>query len=827
MLKKYFKDRTDILRLVVVVIFACIVFRLADLQIVKGDYYRQRSETIRTRNISVTAPRGNIVDKYGRIIAGNKQSYSVDFIKTDVPKDTLNDIALSVINIIEKNGDTFKDDIPILIDPVRFSFRDDEANWKRKYNIPLDASPQEAFAKLRDDLNIPLETLDAEAYDILKDAGIDLPFNIYDFQYSFVKDEAKWKKDNGFADNATAEEIFAKLLSEYKIPRDKYSDAEAKKILAVKYLIGQNKYKAYEPIEVAANINEQTRAQIEENKIFLPGVEIMQKPIREYDNGEFASHIIGYMGKIGDELQKLSEKGYTGEDLIGKSGIEYSMEDYLRGVKGTKQIEVNVNGSLMNTIDEVDPIPGDTVFLTIDSKLQRVAEESLKETMATIRAGDSKKRVESYPNATSGAVVAIDTNTGKILALASEPQFDPNLFSAGISTSDWKKLQPKTKDIYEPKPMVNIAISSAQPPGSTMKLASAVAGLEEKKITPTEYILDKGPYTLIPGVAPSCSIWKSLHITHGNQNVSDAIKNSCNYYFFEVGRRLGGELFEKYANSFGFGQKTGIELPNEASGNVQGPEHKQAKYKSYLRNYLSNTLKITDDKVKDEIVGFVTQDPDYSAIRKRLKELGITDRNSVNKIIEYIQLGKWQPGDVLNSTIGQGMNLVTPLQLADYVATVVNGGSRYKPYLVDKIIGYDGKVKYEAQPKLQNKIEISQSNLDAIKKGMWMVTNQPGGTAYSTFIGSKVVIGGKTGTAEAGKYRPDPVNKPNFYANYADHAWFAAFGPYDKPQIAVAVLIFQGGHGNYAAPVAKAIIEQYLAPEETRDNVLPQNDFFK
>lgn len=810
MLKKYFKTRLDIVRLVTVLIFLVIAFKLADLQIVKGEYYWKKSETLRMRNISVTAPRGHIVDKFGRLIAGNKQSYSVNIMKTEIPQDTLNDIALSTINIIEQNGDTYRDEIPIQINPIRFTYQDDELNWKKKYGIPENATAREAFAKLRTDYGIAPDMDDLEAYETLKDENnVELPFNITDFEYDYRKAELKWKQNNGFKPEQTASEVFDALCTRYKIPRDIYNDEQAKKIMAVKYLLSQNRYKAYEPVEIASNIKQETRAKIEENKIFLPGVEIINKPIRYYVNGDFANHIVGYMNKIGSELEELSKKGYTAQDLIGKSGIESSMEEYLRGKDGSRQIEVDVSGALINTISEIEPTPGDTVFLTIDARLQKIAEDSLAKTMEEIRSGVGKDR--PYPNATSGAAVAIDVNTGRILAMASEPKFDPNLFAAGISNEDWKSLQPASKDVYAPRPLINNAISATLPPGSTMKMLSALAGLETGAITAREIIVDKGPYTAIKGVSPSCSIWKAYGTTHGAQNVVQAIKNSCNYFFFEVGRRIGGEVFEEYARKFGFGEKTGVELPSEYKGSVEGPTNKKNLYKRYLDNYLVNNLKIKDENIRGEIKGYLDENPGETKVRSRLKELGITDSKAIDRVWRYIRDSKYQPGEVLNATIGQGSNDVTPIQLANYVATIVNGGTRYKPYLVDKVVAHDGTVKLVKQPEVLGKIEISPDNLETIKRGMFAVTNEAGGTARNAFVGSKVTIAGKTGTAEAGK-------------GYDSHAWFVAFAPYDKPEIAVAVLIFQGGHGNYPAPVARAIIEGYLAPEEPEDYVYSDND---
>lgn len=823
MLKKYFSNRLNVIKLLIMLIFFVMIFKLAELQIVRGDYYKQRSETVRTRNINITANRGNIVDRFGKLLAGNKQSYSVNILKTDTPDETVNDIALAVINILENNGDKYKDEIPILLNPIRFTYNDEEMQWKEKYNIPGNAMPEEAFRKLREDYNISQDTIDIEAYSILKDEyEVELPFKIDEFQYSFKKDEIKWKQNNGFKEEDTAWDVFNKLADKYKIDMAKYSIEEARKIMVVKYLLKQNKYPAYEPIEIAANVNDETRAKIEENKIFLPGVQIMDKPLRQYPNGDFASHILGYLGKISSDLEELMDKGYTPQDMIGKSGIEYSMEEYLKGTDGSKQIEVDYKGTLIDTIDEIESIPGDTVVLTMVSRLQKVAEESLKKTI------EQARNTKPYPQTFSGAVVAIDVNTGEILAMASEPKFDPNLFASGISNKDWASLQPATDDRYAPKPLINNVISYPLPPGSTIKMLTATAGLTEGKINTIESIVCRGRYTSVPGVSPS----DSHGAVHGPTNLQSAIKVSCNYYFFETGRRLGGELFEKYAGLYGFGQYTGIELPFEAKGMVEGPVHKQKLYEGYIDSYLTYTVKLQDDEARKKIKSMLYEKPSegqtnyifYRDMKKRIRELGVTEDNQIDKIIWYITESKYRPGDVLNAAIGQGLNNVTPIQLASYVATVANGGTRYKPYIVSKVISYDGTVKLEKKPEIVEKLDVSASDMETIRKGMFAVANEPGGTARSTFAGSKVAAAGKTGTAEAGKYRPDPENNPKLYAEYNDHSWFVGFAPYDKPEIAVVAVVFQGGFGSGSAPIARAIIEEYLASEDVQDHIIPYNE---
>ncbi len=820
MIKKYFSNRLNIIKIIIMIIFLALSFKLADLQIVKGDYYKKRSENVRTRNINITAPRGNIVDRYGRVLAASKQSYSVNIVKAELPDEALNDVILTVINVLVQNGDKYRDELPILLDPIRFTYEDEELNWKIKYDIPSDATPDEAFSKLKQDYAITYDTVDVEAYSKLKnDFEVELPFKPDEFIYSYKKDEMAWKRNNGFSEDCTAEEVFTKLVSKYKIDMMKYSQEEAKIIASVKYLLGQKKYPAYVPVEIAANIKEETRVMIEENKIFIPGVQIMDKPLRKYPNDDFLCHVLGYLGKISPDQEELFQNGYTPQDMIGKSGIEFSMEEYLKGVDGSKQIEVDAKGSLIDTIEVTEPVPGHTVVLTTSSKLQQVAEDILKKTIEDARG------IKPFPETYSGAAVAIDVNTGEILAMASEPKFDSNLFASGISNEDWKALQPATADSYAPRPLINNAISYPLPPGSTIKLLTAIAGLTEEKINKKEYIYCKGRYTTIPGIAPT----DSGGAVHGAIDLVNAIKRSCNYYFFETGRRLGGDLFEKYAVQLGFGQYTGVELPYESKGMVEGPLFKQKLYEGYIESYLTYTVKLTDGESKDSIKAMLYKKPAdgqttyqfYSEMKNKIRELGVTEDRAIDKIIWYITESKYRPGDVLNAAIGQGLNNATALQLANYIATIANGGTRYKPHIVKKVVSNDGTVILEKEPEILERLQASEADLETLRKGMFKVTNEAGGTAWSSFINSKVEICGKTGTAEAGKYRPDPIKNPKLYVKYNDHAWFVGFAPYDKPEIAVAAVVFQGGFGAGSAPIARAIIEEYLASEELGDNIGP------
>lgn len=882
MFKKVIKDRLDIVKYLMILLFVILIFRLADLQIAQGDEFKRIADILRFRTVNIQAPRGTVVDKYGRLIAGNRQSYSVNIMKTEASSKTINDTALAVVNIILQNGDTYKDDIPILINPIRFKFEDDELNWKSKHQIPQEYTAKKAFMKLRTDYSIYQGISDEEAFDILKkNYGVDLPFSVPQFQFSFDREEIKWKKNLGFDQDETAEDIFYRLLEKYRISTEVYNDEKARKILPIKYLLGQNRYKAYEPVEIAVNINEQTRAEIEENKIYFPGVEILEKPLRTYPYKQLGSHIIGYMGKIGSGLEELMEKGYTPLDMIGKTGIEYSMEKYLKGTDGSKLIEVDVSGTLINTIDKVDPIPGDTVFLTIDTKLQKVAEDALRNTIKTINEGDKSQRIDSFVNAKTGAVVAMDVNTGKVLAMASESGFDPNLFAAGINSRDWKSLQSTQKGRFVPRPLVNNAISAVLPPGSTLKMLVGIAGLNSDAITTTEKINDVGPYTYFVSnfrYAPSCSYYKAYRIGHGLTDLFKAVKVSCNYFFFEVGRRIGIETFEKYAKDFGFGELTGIELPAEERGSIEGPTHQKRLYRSYLNSYIKNTLKIDDNDIKNQILSFIDDEIKSSDVSRKLQELGVTEdytliqdnlkklgynkkyttiaykvrelvssqrtlgkvcnmlgiNSSVkngesikaeiasvirnvkieDRIKDYLQLSKWKSGQITNAAIGQGATDVTPLQLTNYIATLVNGGKHYKPYIVDKVISYDGNEIIKKSPEIENYIDIKPQYLDVIKKGMYAVVNESGGTARRRFIGSTAEVSGKTGTAQVG-------------GNYDAHAWFVGFAPYEKPEIAVVAVVTQGGHGDYVAPIVREVIEAYLTVEDSKDKISSENDIIE
>ena len=765
MVWKKLRDRNNIIAMLLAFIAVTLVFRLIQVQIVKGEYYSDLSENKRIRQISVEAPRGLFLDRYGREIAGNRPGYVVEILKTEVVQEQISEVAQELVRILDSNGERIRLEFPIIISRT-------EAGYVQS---ATDESGE--------------------------------PYTV-EFAFGSNEEEKTWKKRYSIPEDCDAVQALAFLKEKNDIPAN-MPDHMAAQALAILHKTGEQNYFAYQPLEIARDVSMLTVARIEERHLDMPGVNIEVKPIRYYKEGSFASHVMGYLGSINQqELENLRDKGYTQNDIIGKSGLERVLEEELKGTNGARQVEVNSVGRLISTLGERPSVPGRNVFLTIDARLQQTAEQALADTMEKIRAGEMGHK---YPEAKAGAAVAIDVNTGEILALASYQSYDPNLFSTGISSEDWQMLNPQSDSPVEPRPLFNNAIQAAVPPGSIFKMVAAVAALEEKVIKPDTIIVDRGVYRVIPGASPACWIWNQNRTTHGPENVVDAIRDSCNYFFYETGRLLGINKLEEYAHRFGLGQRTGIELPGEAAGVVAGPTYKTAIWKNVIRNYMTDTMEVQDEQMINGVFGLLDVEfGTWTQMRRALEGLGVENIENINRLITYINASKWTAGQTLSAVIGQGEHMYTPVQIANYIATLANGGTRYRPHLIKKTYNQEtGNYEY-VEPEILDRIDISSDSLKAVLKGMNAVT-RPGGTAASLFRDFPVEIAGKTGTAQ------NP--------GYDGYAWFAGFAPYEDPQIAVSVLIFQGGSGNYASPVAKAIFAEYLkinhegAPMETYNSL--------
>jgi len=736
--KKFYTFGAIILALLVV-----LVSRLIYLQLIKGDYYREISMRQAIRLIPIDAPRGEIVDRYGVKLATNRPSFSVDIIKGEVVDSHLNETILKLMDILTKNNVKYKDDLPIYLDE----------NGNPYFNF-----------KNSDEVSVKEETLKTR--------------------------EKAWKKANNINENATAKEAWDILIKKFKIPKD-MDPIEARKIMVVRQLMEEQGYNQYQPVEIAVDVDQKTVAEIEEKHLELPGIMINVKPVRYYPYETLLSQTLGYIGRITQEdLKNLDMSKYKLTDLVGHSGLEALYEKYLRGKDGGQQVVVDNYGRLIKNLGTEPPVPGDTIFLTIDKNIQEAAEQSLITTMQNIREG---KYGESFP-ANIGAAVVVDVNTGKVLALASIPGYDPNIFATGNPPKDVVNELFKSRDATaDPSPIFNYATQGAVPPGSTFKMAVAFAALDTGVTTVDEKYLDPGIY---PYTRQRNWLWPR---TQGWVNVSDAIKYSTDTYFYEMGRRMGIDKIVEYAKKFGLDQKTGIEL-YEAKGVIASPQYKREYYLGLIKSMVktdTNPDGVITEEQYQKIVEIIDKGnlSDYNTFLQ-LEKMGIKDTKLQRKLWEMMYYAKhWSLTDTCSAAIGQGDNQFTPLEIASYVSTLINGGIRYKLHLVDKIVSPDGKIVEETKPEVLDRIHIPKKYLDAIKLGMKGVTER-GGTASGAFRNFPIPVGGKTGTAEV--------------VGRANYAWFVGFAPYDDPQIVVVAVIYQGGHGSYAGYVARDIFDAYF-----------------
>lgn len=475
----------------------------------------------------------------------------------------------------------------------------------------------------------------------------------------------------------------------------------------------------YYPIVLASNISRDQVEIIEENRLRLPGVEIEMKPVREYSSDLLAAHLLGYIGEVSeDEMNKKGFEEYNPGDYIGKNGIERSWELELHGNDGGRQLEVDARGRVLRTISESYPTVGNSVVLTIDAALQKQTEKAF---------GDQ-----------AGAAVAMDVNTGEVLAFVSYPSFDPALFSGKLPADVWKSYLDDKRH-----PLENKALTGQYPPGSTFKIITALAGLEEGKITENSSVNCNGSYEL-GGSTFKC--WNKHG--HGSTSLKKSLRESCDVYYYQLGEHLGVDLIAKTAQKFMLGSPMGIGLSNEKPGLIPTAEWKQKRFGK-----------------------------------------------------------RWYHGETLPVAIGQGYVLMTPIQMASMIATVANEGTVYRPYLVKRIVDTDGKTLKEFKPEVMGRTGISPANFRLVKQGLFSVVNDPGGTGSSARL-YDVRVAGKTGTSQVVKMRD---SKRETQYQFRDHALFVAFAPYDKPEIAIAVIVEHGEHGGSAAgPIAGRMLRAYF-----------------
>lgn len=549
----------------------------------------------------------------------------------------------------------------------------------------------------------------------------------------------------------------------------------------------------YVPVEIArlpyGDQGWETVSRLEENRRDLPGISIEEQPLRVYPNGPLAGHILGYVGKINEEeLEKNRQYEYGIQDWIGKTGIERFAELVryekgtvigLRGKDGVRQVEVDAGNRKIQELTSIPPTPGHNVVLTIDADVQKAMETSMDALIADLQ--------KSNPKAMAASAVLLDVKTGAILAAASRPTINPNDFVDGS--------YPEKSDYYNnpgKKPMFNRVFQGTYPPGSTFKMITAMAALEAG-VSPSNTVTCRGAYWNPPYI----KCWG----VHGTVNMEKAIARSCNTYFQEAGRRAGIDNIAKVAKEFGLGEKTEtLGILNETEGILPSPQWKKALYEPIIEKKYEEKRKELEKEYEDVLAKAKGKERE-SALRDYEEDLRILEAQ--HKIDENFYT-KWQPFETYNTSIGQGSNNYTVIQLANYVATLANNGTRYRPYLIDRVVSPTGKVVQKYKPEILNKVSVSQEHMEVVRKGMKAVAS-PGGTAYSIFshFPANIGVAAKTGTAQTG--RAGDRKDRDF------HGAFVAFAPYDHPQVAFAAIIEYGEHGGTSGGrIAAAVFEEYF-----------------
>lgn len=688
------KARTIIIASILLGILAIFTADLVKIQLIDGDEYVAASKRVNIYSLKAEPARGEILDRNGNALVVNRQGNSIIFDASYFPSTRnqaqRNELIIHLINLLESRDEEWIDPLPL--------FFDEDGNI--------------AFAENRE--------ADIE---YLKSSEL-LNLNRY----------------------ATPENCLDALIERFSL--DSYSNVDARKIASVCVELRRNAFSINNPYTFAEDVSTATIAAIKEQSEVFKGVDLNVVSYREYVEHSLASHLLGTVGAIDsdeynfeknkldllledesladEEIERLKRSAYALNDSIGKSGIEKAMEEYLRGLQGTKVITRDANGQIETEYTKL-PVQGNTVILTIDSGIQRTAEVALEKRIKELT---TEKGLEA-----AGAVVVIDVNTGEILASASYPTFDLSTY--------YEQYSDLAAD--PASPLWNRALQSAYAPGSTMKPVVAIAALETNTITKdTKYTCQ--------GIISYKDMTFSCLKSHGSVNAVEAIDVSCNIFFYNTADILGITKMNEYSTRFGLGMKTGIELP-EATGILAGVSH----------------------------------------------------RDSLGRV--------WLPGDTLQAAIGQSDNLFTPIQLANYCATIANGGTRYVPHIIKSIKSADySESIIEKEPEIALETGVSKSSLDIVREGMHRVGTI--GFTKNVFANLPVEIAAKTGTSQTVKIVDGKTVKGN-------NGFVISYGPYEKPEIAVAVLIENVDSGTATATVAADIYDYYF---NTMGKIIPPQE---
>lgn len=792
------KTRYVAMGVIMALVFSVFGWRLYDLQIANQETYAAQAEEKKQKTLTLTGSRGKILDRDAVPLAYNQRSFEVQFYRdpsrsTQADREAYTQSIMEVIEIVEKNGKETIDEF--------WLERNEEGEWQFNTGTTNEAANETRISQWR---------------------------------------------GNFMLNSTPVENLFDQLCINYGIPEE-LSEEEKIKILAIWQEIQMNAYLS-KPVTIAYNVDFQTVSEIEARSMDLDGVSIAESSERVYPKGSLAAHVIGYVGKITSEedLAAYKEKGYSNDALVGQTGIESSMEDqlspYANNRQGEQVVEVNRRGKIVRQLSYTAPVDGDSVQLTLDSQLQAVLEQALEDNINEINKEQQKiikterwqkqnedilKEYEEQGKeiqlAQSGAAVAMDPNTGEVLAMASYPSYDLGILTGTVDKQAWNEVV--NDDRY---PLLNRAIATRDTPGSIFKLCTALAGLMEGVITPETEIYDAHTYEGTDVVHPP-SCWSST--SHGNQNVVEAIKNSCNYFFYWTGERLGSTALSKWAAKLGLTSRTGIELPGEVTSFVGNQSMLYDASRAIDDQYTSKPLyaaRMIKQKLKEigQDRGIEYDDDRLDRVTKSMLDIVVTTESKsewaakihdilladMNLPIEYIRSNylantfqsylndlKWTANETIMAAIGQSITQITPIAAARYVSAIVNGGTVYDAQIVDKVISPDGDIVLDKQPSVVTQIEGADEYFELIREGMRDVTStEYDGTAAEYYANTKYPMGAKTGTSQRTEL------------DIENNSWHVAFGPYDDPQIVVVVYIQNGYAGGRSSPTAITTITSYL-----------------
>ena len=723
-----------------VFLFFIIVMMITQLR--DGEDYAHQAVTGASITQQTSAARGEIVDAAGRAFTGNTAICNITIDSNYFTEQELNPLLLSLTELCRGYDCEWRDELPISQEaPYAFTGSESDLRALRaKLQLSEDATPEDAMYWLRELYNLNDYT-DTDVLDRLRSRN--------KIEHLSDAEALNWLRNYRQTPLASDEELIASLRTQYRMYR--YTDEEQRLLAGIRYTMTQSEFTSYNPYVFATDISDALLAAIKESSSRLPGVDGVTAPVRTYLTGSLASHVLGVTGSVSaEEYNRLKEEGktyslnnpsgYRISDTLGKSGIERVMEDELRGQNGLRTVVQDQDGNVIRVEETVEAVPGHTVQLTLLQSVQAAAQKALADRIEYLNKNAPATRGKE---AEAGAVVAVNVKTGGVIAMASYPDYSLDEYYDTYS----ELVQ------QSPSPLLNRATQGLYTVGSTYKPAVSLAALDTGTVTASDRINCTGRYTYYRDYQPVCEG------VHGPINVIDALRVSCNIFFYDMGRRIGIEKINEYSYSLGLGHSTGIEIP-ELAGQLSSPETRAA---------------IGED---------------------------------------------WYESYDLQSAIGQLDNQFTILQMASYTATLASRGQRMQIHLVDKIWDYNMQnVLYQAQPTVVDSIEADDGTWDAIQEGMIRscYNDRYGrGTSYGTWgstrgktwsmYGVDILVAGKTGSPQRGD---GLVN-----------SCFICYAPADDPEIAVAVIIEKGYEGDRAAPVAKGVLEEYFFGE---DGIYHQN----